>query len=787
MTLEPGTTSSLRDILRRADRAARLGVVTGLVVALIDGVDALTGKFSGSRVPLGLYALVLDVFVIGVTSAAVGAWWAFASRVASRIGRGRLRGWLSAALASLPFTAFVLWVPTGWIVEHFGELGTLGRALSVLTYPFLSAAVVVAARIFSRIAAAYPGGALPRPRLLRGLTGALAAALYLADRSILTGLYDDFHVGLCGGFVGMTALSVGLVGRGAVLSVPRSDRFRALEHWARGALIAAAVVLLALELVRPNVFGPSRSLVFGKLVPAMRSLLDLDRDGVARVLGGSDCDDFDADTYPGKLDFPGNEKDEDCSGTSARWPGPLPEPRVQVPNLTGSNLLLITIDALRADHLGAYGYDRNTSPAIDALAATSLRFTAAFAPAPKTYETFPAMMTGLYPTNLPRDYEHPILEEINRSWVQRKGAAKASPWYYVTEDVELLGEVMSRKGYRTMRFSTSNALDGLGMNRGFGVSKHMPRAIEAGIDALERESIGAAGDKPFFLWLYDASPHDPYEAHAGHDFGTRTKDLYDSEIAHVDAQLGRAMERYFELGLDRTTILILTADHGEEFGDHGGKFHSLKLHRELLHVPLIMRIPGFPAAAVKGPVELVDLAPTLCELLRLRESCDGYDGQSLVPVIAGRARNPAGAYAEISRRRGVLRRSLNTGGYRLIQDIERDRVELYDLRQDPQEQRDVAAEHPAVVAKLLERATARAQLRQTRLLGRYVATKDTGKLAYALDELTHPDLVRFALDELEKDLDRRFAPALLKLSRRRSLAPELTERAASLARRAAGE
>lgn len=133
-------------------------------------------------------------------------------------------------------------------------------------------------------------------------------------------------------------------------------------------------------------------------------------------------------------------------------------------------------------------------------------------------------------------------------------------------------------------------------------------------------------------------------------------DRYDSEIAKDDQQVGLVLRTLRELGLEKDTIVVLTADHGEEFGDHGGKFHSLNLYRELLHMPLLLKLPGLQPRVVTTPVELVDLVPTFCQVLALSKWCARYDGQSLIAAIEGKREPTRGAYAEAYRGAGQLQR-----------------------------------------------------------------------------------------------------------------------------------
>jgi arylsulfatase A-like enzyme len=746
-----------------------IGMCTGLAVACIDTVDTLSGPFTGQSWALAGYLLALYVFAGGLLGLAAAAWLTLSQRAGSRLP-GPASTWFKLGFTGAPWAAFVCWVPLSWIEEHWPGLSNSGKTLAIAVYPILCLATLLAAWVAYRwhtYSTKHPEQRAAQ--LAMAAAGALLAALaYAADRRLYVNLYRDFHIGLSGVFAAAIAICVASLRfawrQRARRSQPSSAVLRRLPA---GALALACLSLVTFELAEPDIFGPSRSAVFSKVRRAVLVVTDWDSDGVSSFMGGADCGPFDARVAPGNFDMPGNQLDEDCSGTKAEWPNPRKSSNYRVPDLSRRSVLMITIDALRADHLGVYGYKRNTSPNIDQLASESIRFAEAFAPAPKTYETFPALMSGLYPSNVARDYRHPIL---------KKHGKLGKSWYHVTDQVQLLAPALKKKKYRTAAFVKGRAMELLGLDRGFETFKQT-----AGVTLFARRylrKMAKTPGQPFFLWLHYYGPHEPYERHSNHDFGPLPIDRYDSEIKTDDQQVAGVLSLLQELDLAQNTLVILTADHGEEFGDHGGKFHSLRLYRELLHVPLLVKVPGIKPQVVETPVELVDVVPTLCEVLKLHASCDRYDGQSLLAAVANQRDPKRGAYAELFQRGGAfLRRSLYDGRWRLIQDIEHGRNELYDLDADPTERHDVSADHPAEVGQLLDRIATRPLYQQGRILSRYLDTGDRDALVKNLDVLRREELVGFALDALKGHLRTGYAPQFDRLSRAYDVPEDIRQRA----------
>lgn len=758
------------------------GCAVGAVVASIDALDTLHSGFDGSWLALLAYVFSSLMFAFGVLGALLGAWTALVVGGLGKATRGWLRA-LRALLLSLPACAFVAWVPTSWITEHWASLSGKSAAVAVLVYPIAVLGSTLVAYVVYAVVERYSASprSLPRfhhPLLLTVLL--LGAASYWADRRVLVDLYDDFHYGLAGLFVSCCAASLMLIAR--IPKVRHLSRLDALEHHGvllrRVTLGVSLAALVLLEVLEPDVFGPSRSVIFGKLTGTVRAWSDFDRDGPSNLFGGSDCAPFDPEVRPGKFDLPGDALDDDCSGTAAQWPKAAAKASYPVPDASGFNVLLITIDALRADHVGAWGYRRHpTTPNLDRLAAQSLRFARAISPSPKTYDVLPCLLTGLYPSNIPRDYR-----------VKLAPGKKKRPYIYrITKEADILTETLQRAGYVTAAGHGVGLLALLGLDRGFDDYMVTSEQTDFAIDFLQRRVVDATEKKPFFLWLHYYSPHYPYDPHEEFAFGDEEIDLYDGEIAYDDHRIGTLLTRLDELGLTDQTVIVATADHGEEFRDHGGTEHGFKLYSELTHVPLLVKIPGVRPAVVDDIVELADVAPTLCELLRLGEACPEHDGHSLFEALAGRRDRDRGAYSEMYRKGDVLlMNSLYTPQWRMIYDYKKDRAELYDIKTDPGEHHNVASRHPKLVQAFRDRLATRTLYRQGQVFERYRASGDSLDLAKGLSTFRRKELLRVVLKLMERDVGRQHSPYLKELLTRPGLDSNSKSRARALLERARG-
>jgi arylsulfatase A-like enzyme/tetratricopeptide (TPR) repeat protein len=376
----------------------------------------------------------------------------------------------------------------------------------------------------------------------------------------------------------------------------------------------------------------------------------------------------------------------------ARRGGPpaLHSPTPGAAHGTGDNLLLITLDTTRADHLGAYGYARARTRHLDTLAAEGTRFENALSAAPITLPAHASMFTGLYP------FEHGVRNNGN---------------FYLGEGVPTLATVLKQQGYRTAAFVSSFILDRrYGLARGFDsyddrMAGAQPQVIALGAERrgdhtslaleawLQQQSAAAS---PFFVWLHLYDPHEPYRP--PRPFRDLFADApYDGEIAFTDAIVAAVLDRLRALGqLDRTLVAVM-ADHGESLGEHGEETHTMLVYEPALRVPFILWRPGLVPAGtvVRQPVRGIDLAPTLLDLLGAPR-LETPHARSLVPLLkGGQAGSAPPVYAETLLPQFYMNwaplLSLRDDRWKLIQAPQ---PELYDLSADPLESRNLYGSEP---------------------------------------------------------------------------------------------
>jgi choline-sulfatase len=475
--------------------------------------------------------------------------------------------------------------------------------------------------------------------------------------------------------------------RGRLPGEPLQIALAALSFW-----LAAIVVVVALSpLDAPRKIASAHAAFVTQALDAGRRWLDFDGDGYARALGGGDCDDHDARVHPGAPDVPGDGVDSDCDGEDATDALPPPARMVDLPPTIPPNLdlLLVTIDTLRADHLGCYGYPRPTSPAIDALAAEGALFENGWAHAPSTRYSMPAIASGRWPSAITWD------ESI---WWPRLGP-----------DVRTTAQALHDAGYFTggmFSFNYFALADHRGFERGMDDYHAERAALHVAVNgpmesrgSSSREItddaiafISAHRDQKFFLWVHYYDPHLSYETHPEvPSFGTSRVDRYDGEIRFTDLHLQRLIAQLRALGLWDHTAVILTGDHGEGFGEHGVTEHGFDLYAAQTKVPFIVRVPGLSPRRVRVPVGHVDIAPTLVNLARGAAE-PSFIGRSLLPDVAG---PPAAdtesraVFQEVTSERGK-KRALTTATRHLIWNaVPSDTTECYDRTRDPTEEHDI--------------------------------------------------------------------------------------------------
>jgi arylsulfatase A-like enzyme/Tfp pilus assembly protein PilF len=348
-------------------------------------------------------------------------------------------------------------------------------------------------------------------------------------------------------------------------------------------------------------------------------------------------------------------------------------------------VLLITLDTVRADRMGFLGSPRRLTPNLDALAAKSTVFTRAYAQVPLTNPSHATILTGTYPQlNFVDDFGVPL--------------APGLPY---------LPEVLQEQGYRTGAFVASHVLgtaDAPGFDRGFdaydsGAEDRRPAAavVERATAWLREQPAG-----PFFLWVHFYDAHAPYEPPEPYR-SRHAAEPYDGCIEYADAQVGELVARLTAMGRLKETLVVVTADHGEAFGEHGERQHGYLLYDETIHVPLLVRAAGEVSAArrVETRVGLVDVAPTVLQAVGLAAP-PAMQGEALLAPALQRTKAPQRAiysetdYPFLAFGWSPLR-AWRAERYLFVQAPRR---ELYDLAADPQALHNLAAESPAVADTL---------------------------------------------------------------------------------------
>lgn len=358
--------------------------------------------------------------------------------------------------------------------------------------------------------------------------------------------------------------------------------------------------------------------------------------------------------------------------------------------VTRPNVLIVLIDTLRQDHVGCYGYERATSPNLDALACDGIRFSGLTPPASWTRPSVATLMTGVFPNT------HGAQDRVDK---RRPG-------------LPTLAARLRAAGYETQGFVTNlHCLPLWNMGTEFGryvnvrseewqVSEKDETAVTAVLSAMETAS------EPWFFYVHLMSPHSPYTppasyaaqfAHVQAAGGAEAQkhqtavDLYDAEIAYADAQIGRLWAALKQSGRYDDTLIVALSDHGEEFWEHGGVDHGKTLFEEQLRVPFIMKLPGGAHAGETrdGLIEMADVTPTMLDMLGV-PAAPTFEGRSFRSLLESGGGSPDRiAFAELHLD-GAAMRAVKTDALKYIEDRRADVLSWYDLALDPGERAPLA-------------------------------------------------------------------------------------------------
>ncbi|MDF3065969.1 MAG: sulfatase [Polyangiaceae bacterium] len=441
-------------------------------------------------------------------------------------------------------------------------------------------------------------------------------------------------------------------------------------------------------------------------VRAFQALTDFDRDGYSGLLGGGDCAPFDPKINPGSAEVADDGVDNNCVGGDS---GRASEPRRPTwgasvhGSPTNQNVVIVTIETLRYDHASFVRAVNDTTPNLRRLAASSLVFERMYSAAPYTRLSLASLFSSFAPSEI--DWQ-PLAPEKRARRISPR-----TPW---------LPELLAARGYETIAvltsFSAFTTSEDIGFDRGFrhydvstelsyrgGTMWGFPAAaqVDKALGYVER------AQRPFLLWLHLFEPHFRYEQPPGAPvFGADERARYDAEIWHVDAQLGRLFEGLRRLKAWDDTVLFVTGDHGESFGEHDDRWHGTNVFDPQVRPAALLRVPGVAGKRLDVSVTFTDVAPTLARVLGDRTTFDALRGRSLAPLMHHRTL-PPGQDAFVVETFNIgdgraYHAALVAHPLKLIYEEAGHRFSLYDLSQDPREQQPLDPRSDARAAPLLK-------------------------------------------------------------------------------------
>jgi arylsulfatase len=482
----------------------------------------------------------------------------------------------------------------------------------------------------------------------------------------------------------------------------------------------AAYAALAAVLVGTGIFAvmlsPTRQIAHDILVSRLLSTrlalmvvtppLDFDGDGYISVFGGGDCRPFDSSVHPSAIDVPENDIDEDCADGDldsddvdlwGRWDYPVNQ-RVA----RDLPIILITNDTFAARHMSALGYDRPTTPHIDRFAKRSAFFVNTFTQGPSTRLSFPSMFTSRWDSQIAREligkHPYPILPENETIAEILKEAG-----YQTTAVIPATYFLPSR--WRGLLQGFDRVIDGPARAYNERKNDHTAAAVtKAALDVVRKKH-----DKPLFLWVHYFDSHSPHVAPKGdRSFGKDEKAVYDAELRHVDAEIGKLL-RGIEKATRGKALVILTGDHGIGFDKprHAKRHYGQDINTISLHVPMIVRAPFVKPRRIDAIATTLDIAPTIANLLELKGDF-AFQGVSLVPsLIDGKDVRPQHTFHQFYIHESLWKGTdplrhigVRTERYNFLLDRTKGEAELYDWTTDYEERKNLVDSHPEVASEL---------------------------------------------------------------------------------------
>ncbi|TPV94969.1 MAG: hypothetical protein B7733_12480, partial [Myxococcales bacterium FL481] len=629
--------------------------------------------------------------------------------VESVVKRWRLRPWPAAMLRALP-TWPVVWVGTRDLFEGAFASTLPGAASAPIWLPVLATVAVAVA--WRAVTYFIDPSRLRRHAAALGLL-AVAMVVEVANRTVKPSELDDLHALLLVATFALTSLS-----------------FRLLRLGSETPAILGPALAVGLSFVLALSHGlatpPQRTQVATQglhtrlLVHVVHVVFDRDNDGYSPALGGADCDDLDPQRHPGAREIPGNDVDENCDRLIDQrepTPPPPPPPPGLVPPIPDPlpptrairNVVLITVDALRADAMPATTAQRDALPNLAALADRALAFDYAFSPAAGTDLSLATLVSGQID---PFSGVQTTLAESMQI------AGLATHAVLPREVLRYAGTALLTRG-----FDAFDTVINDGKQRDIGSHATSDQTTDDGIAFVTRHQQLATG-RGFFLWLHYFDTHEHHEIEADDpqlrslagdlNLGNRAE-RYAATVRLVDAGVGRFLDDLAQRDLVDHTLIVFASDHGESLADDPRlpANHGKVLYNRLIHVPLMFQVPGRAGARVRSSASLIDVTPTVRRLFG-RPRLATEDGAALPAVLdpdATAESTPRSIILHESEQRGVI-----LWPYKILRRPAQDVVELFDLSSDFDEHHNLATALPDRVAHMLLEldAAPRVELDRTR-------------------------------------------------------------------------